>query len=53
MAKDDAARLQAVADAAGRGDLVIQVERVFPLTELAEAHRALAQGPKGKIQIEV
>lgn len=53
MAKDDPAMLQAVADAAGRGDLVIPVERVFPLAELAEAHGALAKGPKGKLLIEV
>ena len=52
MAHDDAAMLQAVADAVGRGDLVLPVERVMPLAEIAEAHRALAEGPRGKILIE-
>ncbi|EYD73859.1 Alcohol dehydrogenase, zinc-binding protein domain protein [Rubellimicrobium mesophilum DSM 19309] len=53
MAKDDPAMLQAVADAAGRGELVLPVARVFPLAELAEAHRILGRGPQGKILIEV
>ena len=53
MAHDDAATLQAVVDAVARGNLGIPVERVFPLAELAEAHRALAAHPRGKILIEV
>lgn len=46
---DDPAVLQAVADAAGRGDLVIPIDRTFTLDDLAKAHAALAAGPRGKI----
>ena len=53
MAHDDPTMLQAVVNAAARGELEIPVERVFPLADLAEAHRALAQHPRGKILIEV
>ena len=53
MARDDAATLQAVVDTAARGDLAVPVEQVFPLADLAEAHRALARAPKGKILIEI
>ena len=41
--------LQAVADAAARGDLVVPVTASYPLTELAEAHRRFASGVPGKI----
>ena len=46
---DDPVQLQQIADAAGRGDLVIPVAHVFPLAQLAEAHKALAASPRGKV----
>ena len=49
FAHDDAAMLQQVADAAGRGDLTIPVAQTFPLEQLGYAHRALAAGARGKI----
>ncbi len=47
--RTDPVVLQAVADAAGRGDLVLPVAATFPLTDLAEAHRRFAGGARGKI----
>ncbi|WP_029041332.1 NADP-dependent oxidoreductase [Cucumibacter marinus] len=49
---DDPRTLQRVADAAGRGDLVIPIAAVFPLENLADAHKALARGARGKIVIQ-
>ena len=49
FAHDDAAMLQQVADAAGRGNLTIPVAQTFPLEQLGEAHEALAAGARGKI----
>jgi NADPH:quinone reductase-like Zn-dependent oxidoreductase len=49
FAHDDAAILQQVADAAGRGNLTIPVAQTFPLEQLGDAHTALAAGARGKI----
>jgi len=46
---DDPVQLQQIADAAGRGDLVIPVAHAFPLAQLADAHKALATSPRGKV----
>jgi NADPH:quinone reductase-like Zn-dependent oxidoreductase len=46
---DDPVLLQKIADAAGRGDLVIPVAHAFPLAQLADAHKALAASPRGKV----
>lgn len=48
---DNPAMLQAVADAAGRGDLRVPIAATFALSELADAHRTLAAGPHGKVVI--
>ncbi len=45
--------LQAVADAAGRGDLVLPIAATFPLEEMAEAHRLFATGAKGKVVLRM
>jgi len=45
----NAIQLQQIADAAGRGELTIPVAKTFALADLAEAHKALAAGPRGKI----
>jgi NADPH:quinone reductase-like Zn-dependent oxidoreductase len=50
-AQDDPKVLQAVVDAAGRGEIRIPITQAFPLTELGEAHTALAGNPPGKIVI--
>lgn len=47
----DQAQLQAIADAAGRGDLKLPIAKTFPLADLGAAHQALAAGPHGKIVI--
>jgi len=47
----DAAMLQKLADAAGRGDLAIPVAATFKLAALADAHKALAAGARGKIVV--
>lgn len=49
MAQNDPAKLQALADAAGRGELAIPVAQTFPLEQLGEAHRAFAAGAHGKV----
>lgn len=49
MHHDDAAQLQGLADAAGRGELSIPVVQTFTLDQLGAAHAALAAGPRGKI----
>lgn len=49
FAHDDAAILQQVADAAGRGSLTIPVAQTFPLEQLGDAHTALAAGARGRI----
>lgn len=41
--------LQAVADAAGRGDLVLPVAARFRLDEIVDAHRQFATGVQGKV----
>jgi len=50
--RPNAEQLQQVADAAGRGELTIPVAGTFGLAELAEAHKALAAGPRGKIVVK-
>jgi NADPH:quinone reductase-like Zn-dependent oxidoreductase len=47
--RTDPVVLQAVADAAGRGDLVLPIAATFPLEQTADAHRLFAQGVRGKI----
>ena len=49
MTHDDPAQLQGIADAAGRGDLSIPIAARFKLSQLGEAHKALAGNPRGKI----
>lgn len=51
LAHQDAATLQRVADAAGRGDLTLPVAATFKLAALGEAHQALAAGARGKIVV--
>ena len=45
--------LQRIADAAERSDLVIPIAKRFGLGEVAEAHKVLAGGPRGKIILTV
>jgi NADPH:quinone reductase-like Zn-dependent oxidoreductase len=52
MTHADAAMLQRIADAAGRGGLTIPIAATFRLTELGEAQRALAAGAPGKIVLK-
>ena len=49
LTHDDPAQLQGIADAAGRGDLSIPIAARFKLSQLGEAHKALASNPQGKI----
>jgi NADPH:quinone reductase-like Zn-dependent oxidoreductase len=52
LGHDDPRLLQAIADAAGRGELTIPIAATFPLAELAAAHRKLAEpGVGGKVII--
>ena len=51
LTHDDPAQLQGIADAAGRGDLSIPIAARFKLSQLGEAHKALAGNPHGKILI--
>ena len=53
MTYEDPAMLQRIADAAERGDLVIPIAKRFGLGEVAQAHKALAGGPRGKIILTV
>lgn len=48
---DDAAMLQAIADAAGHGELSLPIAATFPLAELGAAYEQLANRPNGKIVI--
>lgn len=50
--QQDGKQLQQIADAAGRGELTIPVAKTFALADLAEAHKALAAGPRGKIVVK-
>jgi NADPH:quinone reductase-like Zn-dependent oxidoreductase len=47
--RTDPVVLQAVADAAGHGDLALPVVATLALAELADAHRMFASGVQGKI----
>jgi hypothetical protein len=51
-AHDTPGVFQAVADAAGRGELVLPIAQTFPLSAVGDAHKALAAGPRGKIIIK-
>jgi NADPH:quinone reductase-like Zn-dependent oxidoreductase len=51
MSHDDPVVLQKVADAAGRGELVIPIAETFALNQVGAAHGALATGPRGKIVV--
>lgn len=51
LTQDNPQKLQAIADAAGRGDLTIPIVQTIPLAELATAHAVLASNPPGKIII--
>ena len=53
MTREDPAMLQRIAHAAERGDLVIPVAVRFRRGEVAEAHKALAASPHGKIILTV
>ena len=53
MTREDPAMLQRIADAAERGDLVIPIAKRLGLGEVAQAHKALAGGPRGKIILTV
>lgn len=48
---DNAAMLQQIADAAGRGELELTVSQSFPLDQINEAFDLLATRPDGKIVI--
>lgn len=50
--RTDAATLDAVLAAASRGDLVIPIDRVFPLEQLGAAQEAVAAGAPGKIVLK-
>ena len=47
LTADDAAQLQAIADAAGRGALSIPIAATFGLAEVGPAHRKLAEPQVG------
>ena len=47
MGTENAAQLQQIADAAGRGDLVIPVAKTLSLSDVPEAHRLVAAGQVG------
>jgi NADPH:quinone reductase-like Zn-dependent oxidoreductase len=49
--RENPAMLQAVVDAAARGELIIPIAMTFPLDQLGAAHKSLAAGAKGKIVI--
>lgn len=51
MSGDNAAMLQQIADAAGRGELVLPVTKTFPLDQLGAAYDFLATRPEGKVVI--
>jgi len=51
MTQDNPAKLQAVVDAAARGELDIPIAQTFPLAELGAAHTALSAAPHGKIVV--
>jgi hypothetical protein len=51
MTSEYPAMLQRIADAAERGDLVIPIAKRLGLGEVAEAHKALAGGPHGKLSL--
>jgi NADPH:quinone reductase-like Zn-dependent oxidoreductase len=53
MAHDDPAILQRAVSAAARGELTIPVAAKFKLSEVREAHRALAAGSRGKILLTI
>lgn len=48
----DAATLEAVAAAAGRGALVIPIAKTFPLAQIGAAHAAVAAGSRGKVVLK-
>lgn len=48
----DAATLDAVLDAAVRGDLVIPIAQIVPLEKLGAAHAAVAAGAPGKVVLK-
>jgi NADPH:quinone reductase-like Zn-dependent oxidoreductase len=47
--RTDAGMLEAVADAASRGDLTVPVAKTFPLEEIGAAHKVVASGIQGKV----
>jgi NADPH:quinone reductase-like Zn-dependent oxidoreductase len=49
MARDDAATLQKVVDAAARGEIQIPIAHRHPLHELDKAHHAMHAAPSGKV----
>ena len=53
MAHDDRVVLRRAVDAAARGALAIPISATFRLSEAAEAQKALAQGPSGKVLLVV
>ncbi len=53
MAHDDPVVLRRAVDAAARGALTIPISATFRLSEAAEAQKALAQGPSGKVLLLV
>jgi NADPH:quinone reductase-like Zn-dependent oxidoreductase len=52
MSGDNAAMLQKIADAAGRGELRLQIAQAFQLEQLAQAYDLLATRPDGKVIIQ-
>ncbi len=53
MADDDPVVLRRAVGAAARGALTIPISARFRLSEAAEAQKALAQGPSGKVLLVV
>lgn len=52
LSGDDAAMLQKIADAAGRGELRLPIAQTVPLDQLAQAYDLLATRPDGKVIIQ-
>ena len=48
----DASTLEAVADAASRGVLIVPIAKTFPLSEIGAAHSAVAAGIQGKVVLK-
>lgn len=50
--RTDAAMLEAVANAASQGALIIPIAKIFPLEQIGEAQKAVAAGVRGKVVLK-